>query len=312
MPPHIYTEGLPEQRIPVPEWGHLPLDIYLLEQWDTPYADAPNELPDQRHKRLVRQWLNLGATGREPYFNRTRRELATYAPAQPTQAEIETILRPLRPDSLRRYADYTGDEGMWVRICYDVENEQVRAAFWDKYVEHAQVISADSLVFDDKELFENADIARVLELFPERVTNSSTPEQLAFAERELRKSFDEWLDSDEKQRVLEEEQQMISQGRGEEVARGYWSYQADCVVAHLFIEDAEAQTAAGGGGVLHAFLDDCGNLVRKERVTWDQVDNFDGAWFEGHWKEGWASDPDGGELGAAYLPGGVRGPPYNL
>lgn len=30
MPPHIYTEGLPEQPLPVPEWGHLPLDIYLL------------------------------------------------------------------------------------------------------------------------------------------------------------------------------------------------------------------------------------------------------------------------------------------
>ncbi|KAI3098440.1 hypothetical protein CBS147333_9075 [Penicillium roqueforti] len=309
MPPHIYTEGLPEQPLPVPEWGHLPLDIYLLEQWDTPHPDTPNELPDQRRKRLVRQWLKLGAIGRQPYFNRTTRELATYAPAQPTQAEIETILRPLRPDSLRRYADYTCDEGMWVRTCYDTDNEEVRAAFWDQYVERSQVISADSLVFDDKELFEDADIARVLELFPERVTNPSTPENLAFAERELRKFFEEWFDDEEKESTFEKERELTAQGRGEEVARGYWSYQADCVVAHFFIEDAQAQT---GEGLLHVFVDDCGNLVRKKRAKRDEVDNFDGAWLEGHWKEGWASNPDGGELGAAYLPGGVRGPPYNL
>ncbi|KAL3456199.1 hypothetical protein BJX64DRAFT_281531 [Aspergillus heterothallicus] len=287
MPPHIYTEGLPEQPLPVPEWGHLPLDVYFLEQWDTPHQGTPNELPEQRRKRLVRQWLKLGAIGRQLYFNRTTRELATYAPAQPTQAEIETILRSLRPDSLRRYADYTCDEGMWC----------------------SQVISAGSLVFDDRELFENADIARVLELFPERVTNPATPEKRAFAERELRSFFDEWFDDEEKESTSEKERELTAQGRGEEVARGYWSYQADCVVAHFFIEDAQTQT---GKGLLHVFVDDCGNLVRKTRAKWDEVDNFDGAWLEGHWKEGWACNPEGGELGAAYLPGGLRGPPYNL
>lgn len=87
MPPHIYTEGLPEEPTPVPAWGALPLDLYLLvcnsspdvscaiklinifqEQWDIPYPDSPNELPDQRRKRLVRQWLNLGTMGREVSF----------------------------------------------------------------------------------------------------------------------------------------------------------------------------------------------------------------------------------------------------
>ena len=37
--------------------------------------------------------------------------------------------------------------------------------------------------------------------------------------------------------------------------------------------------------MLHVFLDDCGNLVRKERMTCHQVDNFDGAWFEGIGRE---------------------------
>lgn len=30
MPPHIYTEGLPKEPTPVPPWGALPLDLYLL------------------------------------------------------------------------------------------------------------------------------------------------------------------------------------------------------------------------------------------------------------------------------------------
>jgi hypothetical protein len=133
-----------------------------------------------------------------------------------------------------------------------------------------------------------------------------TPEKLAFAERELRKVFEEWFDDEEKESIFERERELTAQGRGEEVARGYWSYQAHCVVAHFFIEDALAQT---GQGLLHVFVDDCGNLVRKKRAKPDEVDNFHGAWLEGHWKEGWACDPDGGELGAAYLPRGVRGPP---
>lgn len=30
MSPHIYTEGLPEEQTPVPSWGALPLNLYLL------------------------------------------------------------------------------------------------------------------------------------------------------------------------------------------------------------------------------------------------------------------------------------------
>jgi hypothetical protein len=88
MPPHIYTEGLPEEPTPIPAWGALPLDLYLLvctfspnvpctvkliniskEQWDTPYPDSPNELSNQRRERLVRQWLNIGTMGREVSFD---------------------------------------------------------------------------------------------------------------------------------------------------------------------------------------------------------------------------------------------------
>ena len=90
----------------------------------------------------------------------------------------------------------------------------------------------------------------------------------------------------------------------DDLYRTYWTYHATCVVTHAAIEDAKAQYS---GGVLHVFLDDCGNVVRQMRVDSNKVDNFNGAWFEGSWKDVWVYP---GELGPAYLPGCVRGPPY--
>ncbi|KAL3492738.1 hypothetical protein BJX62DRAFT_235896 [Aspergillus germanicus] len=304
MPPYIYTEGLPEAPTPVPAWGSLPLDIYLLEQWATPHSDLPDELPDQRRKRLVRQWLNLGTMAREPYFARSEMESL-----QPTKQRIDNILRPLRPDSLRRYAagyrDWTGNEGMWVRTCYDIENEEAHIGLWDKYVDISQVISPDSLVLEDKALFDNADTDRILELFPERVTNHCAPEDVAWREKQLADFFQEVREYGDEEEVFKSEEQGLGLSP-EEICRKYWNYHADCVVSHFFIEDGSAQRDKG---LLHVFLDDCGNVLRQMRVYSDEVDNFDGAWAEGHWKESWCDLR--GEIGEAYLPGGLRGLPYS-
>lgn len=191
---------------------------------------------------------------------------------------------------------------MWIRICYDTENEEAHAALWDKYVEISQVVGPQALVLDDKELFENADIVRILELFPERVTNYCAPDDVRWREKELGDSL-----------TIRREAGNAPESAGEmslsseELCKRYWKYHTACVVSHFFIEDAEAQR---GGGVLHVFLDDCGNVVKQITEDSRTADNFDGAWFEGRWKDGWCSNPGAGELGAAYLPGGVRGPPY--
>ncbi|KAJ5245119.1 hypothetical protein N7489_005215 [Penicillium chrysogenum] len=304
--------------------GALPLDLYLLvctfspnvpctvkliniskEQWDTPYPDSPNELSDQRRERLVRQWLNIGTMGREPYYNRTREDSQTYAPAQPTQQQIDAILRPLRPNSLRRYAagyeSWTGAEGMWIRTNYDAENEEAHRTIWNEYVDISQVIGPDSLVLEDEGLFSNADIARVLERFPERVTNNSALKDVDWRENILA-DFLRMREEAEGQAVGTREEE--SSLNSDDLCKTYWMYHAACVVTHAFIEDTKAQS---GAGVLHVFLDDCGNVVRQMRVDSNEVDNFDGAWSEGSWKDGWVYP---GELGPAYLPGGVRGPPY--
>lgn len=37
----------------------------IQEQWNTPNLESPNETPDQRRRRLVRRFLDLGPEGRE-------------------------------------------------------------------------------------------------------------------------------------------------------------------------------------------------------------------------------------------------------
>ena len=47
--------------------------------------------------------------------------------------------RPLRPDSLRRYAAgykvWVGAEGMWIRTNYDAENEEAHQILWNDYMD---------------------------------------------------------------------------------------------------------------------------------------------------------------------------------
>jgi hypothetical protein len=190
---------------------------------------------------------------------------------------------------------------MWIRTNYDAENEEAHQMLWDEYVDISQVIGPDSLVLEDEGLFANADIACVLERFPERVTNYSALEDVEWREKEMTDFLRMREEAEGETADTREKESSLS---SDDLCKTYWMYHAACVVTHAFIEDAEAQ---GGGGVLHVFFDDCGNVVRQMRVVSDEVDNFDGAWSEGSWKEGWVYP---GELGPAYLPGGVRGPPY--
>lgn len=50
-----------------PAWGSLPLEIYVLSEWETPHPSYPTdpESPSDRRQRLVRQFLALGHEGRE-------------------------------------------------------------------------------------------------------------------------------------------------------------------------------------------------------------------------------------------------------
>lgn len=168
-------------------------------------------------------------------------------------------------------------------------------------------MDTDALILDDAELFAG-DWSHVLEIFPERVTKScdeSYNEAQNNSLAELQENEDDTADDAEAQKS---ERELLAELGPREfqqhMCRGYRQYHVDCVVTHMFVED---KYALEGNGLLHVFLDDCGNVVRQLRVEPGWVDNFDAAWVGGHWDEAYFEDA---EVGPAYLPGGVRGPPY--
>ncbi|KAJ5800707.1 uncharacterized protein N7518_002775 [Penicillium psychrosexuale] len=79
---------------------------------------------------------------------------------------------------------------MWIHTNYDAENEQAHQTLWNEYVDISQLIGPDSLVLEDEGLFANADIARVLKRFPERVTNNSVLEDFDGRENKLQISYE--------------------------------------------------------------------------------------------------------------------------
>ena len=79
----------------------------------------------------------------------------------------------------------------------------------------------------------------------------------------------------------------------------------------LLLMSVEDEEALDGGGLLHVFFDDCGNIMRQWRVEDDGGEaDFDGCWAEGTWKEFFINGM--GEVGPAYHEGGIWGPPYDL
>jgi hypothetical protein len=59
----------------------------------------------------------------------------------------------------------------------------------------------------------------------------------------------------------EEDEDQGNEGKGEKLMR-YAAYHAAVVVTHLLVEDEEA---LDGVGLLHMFLDHCGDVVRQSR-----------------------------------------------
>ncbi|KAL4949058.1 hypothetical protein BDW69DRAFT_203106 [Aspergillus filifer] len=311
MPLGIY-DGEPP---PPPAWGTLGLDIYLLSEYSKHQGSEPSnpesEFPAERHRRLIGQWLALGTLGRQPYNQQTEN------PPTPTDTQINEILRPVRPEALRPYAEYSGslDEGLYLRLCYDSEKEEEHEAVLESNFNN-DFVGPDGIIFDDKEIFgaEGMDLSRFLELFPERVTNTSLTGYVERRERALSECLQGIKEAEEddhegEELYSEEVQRKLAAWQNRDPILGYWLYHAACVVTHLFIEDRET---LDGKGLLHVFLDDMGNVVRQWRMDteYDMDDNFDGSWKDGLWE----GDFEGGrgELGAAYKEGGIRGPPYIL
>ncbi|KAJ5120527.1 uncharacterized protein N7515_009915 [Penicillium bovifimosum] len=231
------------------------------------------------------------------------------SPPIPTEAQIDEILRPIRPEALRTYACNTcAEKGLWLRLCYT--DEEAHNSLWADN-EDAEWVTYDGVVLDDESIFGGLDLQGALEILPERVTNEAL--DIERRDNELREILAAQRESPDPSAEnysdeLKEELARRKTERDENPLLRYGLYHAECVVTHIYVED---EVVINGGGVLHVFLDDRGNVVRQWRVQNDgSEDNYDGAWFERLWKDNFSYAF--GEIGPAYHEGGSRGPSYTL
>lgn len=125
------------------------------------------------------------------------------------------------------------------------------------------------MILDDKSIFGGLDLAAAVELFPERITNASVNVQLRqMILRETLSDLEEDTRSGEED-YSDEVKEKLARLRAPAIENPllkYSRYHAACVVTHVYVEDEEA---LNGGGLLHVFFDDCGNIVRQWRVEDD-------------------------------------------
>lgn len=102
----------------------------------------------------------------------------------PIEAQIDEILRPIRPGALRTCAWNThAERGLWLRLCYT--NEEAHKSLWADN-EVAEWVTYGGVVLDDESIFGGLDLAAALEIFPERVTNEYV--NIELREKELRET----------------------------------------------------------------------------------------------------------------------------
>ncbi|KAL4931662.1 uncharacterized protein BDV17DRAFT_301801 [Aspergillus undulatus] len=162
-----------------PRWGRLPVEQYLIRNWN----HSSPESTDQQRLRLIREYIHLdgipkewdptdfGEAWYEPDPNDAD---PAYAPKRiPTEAEVETILRPWRSQHLRRRAweiwcDKDRGYPVVLRTYYGNGDEGDR-----KFMEYIQVSDAldalaDCRALNDAEAFDfGSDWRRIFDILPE-------------------------------------------------------------------------------------------------------------------------------------------------
>ncbi|KAL2817160.1 hypothetical protein BJX63DRAFT_429879 [Aspergillus granulosus] len=88
------------QTIPVPDWGQLPVEQYLIRYWN----HSSSESVDEQRQRLVHQYMQLEQIPKEWDPTCFGMELSKKPERTPTAEEIALILRPWRSDDLRTRA----------------------------------------------------------------------------------------------------------------------------------------------------------------------------------------------------------------
>lgn len=238
-----------------PSWGSLALDSYMIDNW----SSSSNVPDDEQRLQLVRKYLKAGSLGRKQYA-----EKAASGTANPTKAQIENILRPLRSSSLRSIANTlssapAGSTGpIWVRT--DYQSEEQHLEFCRRELDCADLgegLQEDSLILSDDRYYNIESWEKVLDFLPEIVVDHN--QETRITETTYRGGV--------QRRNLEHEYA----NHGEDyilVRQQYW-----CVARFVIIEDRE--THDSDPPRFHAlWLDDCGNVVRENRILAEYANDY--------------------------------------
>lgn len=279
-----------------PPWGSLALDCFTIDKWTSNLDISDGE----QRIELVGKYLNAGSLGRKQYAERAAR-----SSVKPTDAKVETILKPLRSSALRSVAstltnlpDSSGP--VWLRI--DYENEERRQDFCRlelDCVDSGDGLREESVILSDEHYYNVDSWQKVLDYLPEIVVNHHKEQEVTessyrggASRRTLEREYMECNDDSEKRETILAHQQHR------------------CVARFILIEDR--QMYASDPPKFHAlWLDDCGNVVRENRVTAeDACDYFqmaaEGASSE---QEIWSKEAS---IRPRYVHGCVHGPPFSL
>ncbi|OQE61119.1 hypothetical protein PENNAL_c0293G01593 [Penicillium nalgiovense] len=143
----------------IPPWGTLPIEQYLIKNWNHFSIDAPS----QQRQRLIQRFLERDKTTEEFLFS------DELPPRMPTSEEIGLILHPWRSDDvIRRKAYYLTKDSVLVflRTHYDPEDD----GKMNEWVYETDLFEENSwwACLNEPRLFNfGSDWQRVYEIMPE-------------------------------------------------------------------------------------------------------------------------------------------------
>jgi hypothetical protein len=305
-------------RIP---WGSLPLELYVLSQWNSPSLTT-DDLGTHR-RQLAQKFTAIGYSGRFvcnvvetdavtwELSSDVQQELeVAYMAGQfdPEQAELlppradwESILAPLRTELQRKLASpfsFVPNGSycwgvIWLRTCYHEDSDEAHQRLLDR-LNWDQALELEELILDDVALYDYGDDwDRIFEVVPERLLEELLDDKRLRDAPEIRKAP-----------VREEQHKLDIEGVADlKQATVRLHYHA--VRKYLFVAD---KTALDTGKVLVVFFDDCGRMVRQSRMEPEFGEGLAGAWANCSIDE--MNEFSEAEIGPDYLPGGPCGPPY--
>ncbi|PQE18144.1 hypothetical protein CJF30_00009297 [Rutstroemia sp. NJR-2017a BBW] len=269
-----------------PPWGSIPVEAYILQNWDTSSSTAPTD--QLRH--LVRLYIGAGYHDPllpSPLLHLTEKLIfgGQIRPTGKFNHNLAALAYPFSKSGGDRAWSPTGQIGcIWLRTDYSAESEGAHESLLEN-VDLFNTLDDEDRLLDDEDLYDfGQEWQKVLDLMPELVVSTdasnwhSSLTLLTEAEDELDKAKAYLAGGDIQGAPVELIEGMRTvlpaDKAGESVLQILRSkVHKTCVVNYILVEDSEALETQQ---LLLIFLDAHGRVVRSSRVPPDQAEQMGG------------------------------------